>query len=85
VLLTSKDTFKYGERISTAYGDLMIRKVKESDLFLLEDSKSLRILITNFNVVEGFREKLVVESLSKTSSIVQISITDGVIDKSEAS
>jgi hypothetical protein len=29
-------------------------------------------------------EKLVVESLSKTSSIVQISITDGVIDKSEA-
>jgi hypothetical protein len=66
-------------------GDLMIRKVKESDLFLLEDSKSLRILITNFNVVEGFREKLVVESLSKTSSIVQISITDGVIDKSEAS
>jgi hypothetical protein len=66
VLLTSKDTFKYGERISTAYGDLMIRKVKESDLFVLEDSKSLRILITNFdNVVEGFREKLVVESLSK--------------------
>jgi hypothetical protein len=57
VLLTSKDTFKYGERISTAYGDLMIRKVKESDLFVLEDSKSLRILITNFdNVVEGLRE-----------------------------
>jgi hypothetical protein len=30
----------------------MIRKVKESDLFLLEDSKSLRILITD--IVEGF-------------------------------
>jgi hypothetical protein len=49
--------------------------IKESDLFLLEDSKSLRIPFF-CNVVEGFREKLVVESLSKTSSIVQISITD---------
>jgi hypothetical protein len=54
-----------GERL-VPHGDLMIRKVKESDLFLLEDSKSLRILITNLIMLLKVLEKLVVESLSKT-------------------
>jgi capsular exopolysaccharide synthesis family protein len=84
VLLGSKNTFQYGQRIATAYGDLMIKKSESSNLFLEEDTKSLRILISRFDdVVASFREKLEVTSLSKTSSVVDIAITDGVIDKAE--
>lgn len=85
VLLGAKKTFKYGEGIATAYGDVLINKSKSTDLYWLEDAKSLRILISPFDdVVENFRKKIIVSSLSKTSSVVEISITDAVSDKTEA-
>jgi capsular exopolysaccharide synthesis family protein len=84
VFLAAKDSYNYGEQIATAYGNIVINKLPDSDLFLKEDSKALRILISPFdNVVANFREKLIVSSLSKTSSVVEVSITDGVIAKSE--
>ena len=84
ILLEPKNTFKYGERIATPYGDLMIKKSKSSDLFLNEDTQSLRIVISRFDdVVENYREKLIVSSISKTSSVVEISITDPVKERAE--
>ena len=84
VILSSKKQFKFGEKIPTNVGVLIIGKTafyKQNDI---PKNKSIRIIISPLeNVTESFRNRLKVESISKTSSVVNVSITDPVQKKAE--
>ncbi|KIA85284.1 polysaccharide biosynthesis tyrosine autokinase [Flavobacterium sp. AED] len=84
VLLNNKKVFRYGELIPTKYGRLMINKSK----FVMnakDKKKSISIVVSPLeDVVEGFRKELKVESISKTSSVVTVSITNSAVKKAEA-
>lgn len=84
ILLTHKKEFQYGEIIPTRNGNLIITKpfgIKSSKK--LED-KSIFIVVTPFeNVVASYQKRLVVEPISKTSSVVAISLTDPVLKRAE--
>ncbi|MFV5685823.1 GumC family protein [Flavobacterium sp. GB2R13] len=84
IILNDKKVFRYGELIPTKYGRLMINKSK----FVVnaqDKKKSISIVVSPLeDAVEGFRKELKVESISKTSSVVTISITDAVVKKAEA-
>jgi tyrosine-protein kinase Etk/Wzc len=84
VILSSKKQFKFGEKIPTRLGMLIIGKTafyKNSDLV---NSKLIHIVISPLeNVTAGFRGRLKVEPISKTSSVVNVSITDPVQKKAE--
>ncbi|WP_281310496.1 GumC family protein [Flavobacterium flavigenum] len=84
VLLSSKKQFKFGEKIPTRIGMLIIVKTAFYKKNNIGRDKSIRIIISPLdNVTESFRERLKVESISKTSSVVNISITDPVQKKAE--
>ncbi|WP_244298981.1 Wzz/FepE/Etk N-terminal domain-containing protein [Flavobacterium nitrogenifigens] len=81
VLLTKK-VFKYGEKIGTPIGTIIIKKT----LFFAEknenNSEFIRISIKPLDqLTDNFRKKLKVEPISKTSSVVNISISDPVAKK----
>ncbi|KAF2330054.1 GumC family protein [Flavobacterium nitrogenifigens] len=83
VLLTKK-VFKYGEKIGTPIGTIIIKKT----LFFAEknenNSEFIRISIKPLDqLTDNFRKKLKVEPISKTSSVVNISISDPVAKKAE--
>ncbi|MFC6876168.1 GumC family protein [Flavobacterium myungsuense] len=83
VILNNKKEFFYGETIRTKYGDLIINRLTQEN-----DSRgngaSIKIIISPIDeVVDSFKNRLEVTSLSKTSSVVSVSITDPVIEKSE--
>ncbi|MFV8322660.1 GumC family protein [Flavobacterium sp. LB3P21] len=84
VILNNKKVFKYGELISSKYGHFIISKSK----FVVSaqnKGKPISIVLTPLeDVVDAFRKQLKVESISKTSSVVEISITNPVIKKAEA-
>lgn len=84
ILLTHKKEFQYGEIIPTRNGNLIITKpfgIKPSKK--LED-KSIFIVVTPFeNVVASYQKRLVVDPISKTSSVVAISLTDPVLKRAE--
>jgi tyrosine-protein kinase Etk/Wzc len=83
IILSGKESFKYGESIPTKYGRLIINKarLKENQF---SGTKSLSILVRPLeNVVGSFRSRVKVEPVSKTSSVVAISITDPLTNKSE--
>jgi tyrosine-protein kinase Etk/Wzc len=84
VMLGDKKVFRYGELIKTQYGDLIIEKsINKKDQFK-EDEKMITIVISPLeNVVENFRSRLKVTPLSKTSSVVELSIVDPVMEKAE--
>jgi tyrosine-protein kinase Etk/Wzc len=85
ILLGDKTKFKFDEQIRTAYGMLIIRKSKFHDAFFRDNIPSLRIAVTPFDaVVDGFRSDLEITSISKTSSVVEISVKDAVVDRAEA-
>lgn len=84
LLLSNTTTFRYGAQIPTRYGRLVITKTKFSNNGAKDYHKSLDITISPLeNVVELFQGRLKVEPVSKTSSVVAISITDPVVKKSE--
>jgi tyrosine-protein kinase Etk/Wzc len=84
LLLSNTTTFRYGEQIPTRYGRLVITKSKFSSNGIKDYHKSLDIIISPLeNVVGSFQGRLKVEPVSKTSSVVAISITDPVVKKSE--
>ncbi|MFV8360181.1 GumC family protein [Flavobacterium sp. LS1P3] len=84
VILNNKKVFKYGELIPSKYGHFIISKSK----FVVsaqDKGMSISIVLTPLeDVVDTFRKQLKVESISKTSSVVEISITNPVIKKAEA-
>lgn len=81
VILSTKKVFKYGEKIPTTLGILIINKTDS-----IEDNyKAIRILLNPVeNVAENYKNRLKVEPISKTSSVVNISISDPVKKRAEA-
>ncbi|TDO71510.1 capsular exopolysaccharide synthesis family protein [Flavobacterium chryseum] len=81
VILSTKKAFKYGEKIPTTLGILIINKTD-----VIEDNyKAIRILLNPVeNVAESYKNRLKVEPISKTSSVVNISISDPVKKRAEA-
>jgi tyrosine-protein kinase Etk/Wzc len=85
MLLSNTTVFRYGQEILTRYGRLIITKSKFSSNGIKDYHKSIDISISPLeNVVGSFQGRLKVEPISKTSSVVTVSITDPVIEKSEA-
>ncbi|MEO8238597.1 MAG: polysaccharide biosynthesis tyrosine autokinase [Flavobacterium sp.] len=84
VILSSKKQFKFGEKIPTRLGMLIIGKTAFYKGSNLVNSKLIHIIISPLeNVAAGFRGRLKVEPISKTSSVVNVSITDPVQKKAE--
>jgi tyrosine-protein kinase Etk/Wzc len=84
-VLASKNEFKYGEKIATKIGTLVLSKTSFYGKNHTGRFKSVRILINPLDgVTEGFRKGLKVEPVSKTSSVVNISISDPVSKKAES-
>jgi tyrosine-protein kinase Etk/Wzc len=85
ILLGNNTQFRYDEKIATAYGTLIFRKSKFHDTFSKDDIHSLKVSITPFDdVVTSFRANLEITSVSKTSSVVEISIKDPLVNRAEA-
>lgn len=83
-LLKPKKVYVYGQPIATKYGTLVINKSLTTAPSLNENQKSIQILISPLeNVAGSFRSRLVVAPLSKTSSIVELSLVDPVLEKAE--
>ena len=84
VILSSKKQFEFGERIPTRLGILIIEKTAFYTKNNFGKDKPIRIVINPLdNVTENFRKRLKVESISKTSSVVNVSITDPVQKKAQ--
>ena len=84
ILLGNSTQFRYDEKIGTAYGTLIFRKSKFHNTFPKDAMRSLTVSITPFDdVVDSFRGNLEITSISKTSSVVEISIKDPVVNRAE--
>ena len=71
---------KYGAKIMTAYGILIIRQTPFYDAFFRNKTNAINILFNPLGAeVEGLRSRLTVASLKKTGSIVEISIVISLI------
>ncbi len=83
-LLTSKKEFRYGEIIPTRSGDLIV--TKPTDLKTQgEYIESIRINLSPLDdVVTGFLKRITVNPISKTSSVVGVSIVDSKTKRAEA-
>ncbi|MFT5964918.1 MAG: tyrosine-protein kinase Etk/Wzc [Flavobacterium sp.] len=85
IILGDKTKFRFDEEIRTVCGTLTISKSKFYDTFFGDDINSLKIVVSPFDdVVESYRGGMEISSVSKTSSIVQISIKDAVVKRAEA-
>jgi tyrosine-protein kinase Etk/Wzc len=84
IILGNKKIFRYGDLIKTNYGDLIINKSTNKHYEFKNGDKSITIVIKPLeNVVESLRTRLKVTPLSKTSSVVELSIVDPVMKKAE--
>ncbi|WPO79083.1 polysaccharide biosynthesis tyrosine autokinase [Flavobacterium sp. KACC 22761] len=83
-ILSTKNEFKFGEKIATKIGILTIEKTAFYAKNHTGRFESIRIVINPLDeLTESFRKKLKVEPISKTSSVVNISISDPVAKKAE--
>ncbi|POY38106.1 tyrosine protein kinase [Flavobacterium alvei] len=83
-LLSSKKEFRYGEVIPTKNGDLIITKGITEKALNRYTERSINIIVTPLeNVVASFQARLNINPISKTSSVVEISVVDPVIAKAE--
>ena len=83
-ILSAKKEFKYGEKIATQIGTLILEKTPFYSKNHTGRFESIRIVINPLDILaEQFRKKLKVESISKTSSVVSISVSDPVKKKAE--
>lgn len=85
IILQQKKEYRYGEPIATKNGTLVINKsLTNSTVYNTLDSEPIKILISSIESVAGsFRERLNVVPLSKTSDIVELSLTDPVLERAE--
>ncbi|TRX20859.1 GumC family protein [Flavobacterium franklandianum] len=84
VLLTKKKEFRYGEIIPTLNGDLIVTKNFEFKYLKKLEDKSIFIVVTPFDkIVASYQKRLVVDPISKTSSVVAISLTDPIFKRAE--
>ena len=83
-LLTNKKEYRYGEIISTSIGDLIVTKPILKKPTLKEDFESIDISVSPLDaVVRGYLGRLKINPVSKTSSVVEISITDPLVKRAE--
>lgn len=83
-ILQPKEAFLYGQPIETKYGTLVINKSLIHAKEYSDNEKPIQIVISPLeNVAGSFRARLVVAPLSKTSSIVELSLVDPVLEKAE--
>lgn len=83
-ILSSKKEFKYGEKITTQIGVLVINKTAFFGKYHTGKFKSIKMYVKPIDVLTAdFRKKLKVEPISKTSSVVTVSISDPVAKKAE--
>lgn len=84
VLLTNKKEFRYGEVIPTINGGLIITKSIDTNQPKNLEDKSIFIVLTPFDkVVASYQRRLEVDPISKTSSVVSISLTDPIFERAE--
>ncbi|RBN49489.1 GumC family protein [Flavobacterium psychrolimnae] len=84
IILQPKKEYSYGQPIATKYSTLVINKSLKNATTYLENSQPIQIIISPLEDVAGsFRARLVVAPLSKTSSIVELSLVDPVLEKAE--
>jgi capsular exopolysaccharide synthesis family protein len=83
-LLTNKKEYRYGEVISTSIGDLIVTKPVLKKNILNIDFESIDISVSPLDaVVRGYLGRLKINPVSKTSSVVEISITDPIVKRAE--
>lgn len=83
-ILDRSKSFKYGAKIKTVYGTLIVRKTSFYDAFFKDYKRSIQIKINPLSrETESFRSRLIVSPLSKTSSIVELSIVDPISKRGE--
>ncbi len=83
-ILSSKREFVYGEKIATKIGILVLTKTSFYSKNHTDRFAFIRIVGTELDkVTEQFRKGLKVEPVSKTSSVVNISIANPVAKKAE--
>ena len=84
VLIQNKKEYRYGEIIATAIGDLIVTKpivVKKS---ITKNYEAIDISVSPLDaVVKGYLGRIKVNPVSKTSSVVEISITDPIVKRAE--
>ena len=84
VIIGNTNQFEYEKPIMTQYGVLIISKLSRNNNHSSIKEKAIRILVSPLeNVVQSFQNRLKVEPVSKTSSVVALSITDPIIKKAE--
>jgi tyrosine-protein kinase Etk/Wzc len=85
MLLSKRKEYIYGQPIATKYGTLIIYKSVIKDTGFNYSNTKINIIISPLeNVTESFRARLQVNLLNKSSSVVELSMTDPVIEKAEA-
>lgn len=85
IILKNKKEFRYREIIATRNGDLIITKSNNTNNKFTTKEKSLSISVNTLEkVVASYLGRLKVNPVSKTSSVVEISITDPVTKRAEA-
>jgi tyrosine-protein kinase Etk/Wzc len=84
ILLSNKKEFHYGELIPTRNGDLIITKPIRNKPQINQDDKTIFIVVNPFeNVVSSFQKRINVNPISKTSSVVEITLTDPIVKRAE--
>jgi capsular exopolysaccharide synthesis family protein len=83
-LLSPKASYRYGEPIKSKHGIFVVLKVLGNAEFQKVVTDPIQIHIEAFeNVVNNYRARLAVSSVSKTSSVVELSFTDPVLERAE--
>jgi tyrosine-protein kinase Etk/Wzc len=84
VLTHTKKKYLYGEIITTFVGDFIVTKPIIVNKLINKDYNSIDIGIYPLDaVVSGYLGRIKVSPISKTSSVVEISITDPVVKRAE--
>jgi len=77
VLLNAKKVFRFGEIIPTRTGDMIVTKALGGIKAEEHEGKTIFIRLNPLDaVVGGYMKRLVINPVSKTSSVVEISLTD---------
>lgn len=84
ILQPNKNGYQYGQPIVTKLGTLVINKSLSNNGFVNDNYEPITIVISPLeDIAASFRGRLSVAPLSKTSSIVELSVVDPVLEKAE--
>jgi capsular exopolysaccharide synthesis family protein len=84
VLTQNKKEYRYGEVIATAIGELIVTKPLVLKKSVIKNYESIDISVSPLDaVVRGYLGRIKVNPISKTSSVVEISMTDPIVKRAE--